>query len=236
MLITKNIILAGIVGFLVCAYGNIINDIMDIEIDRINNPKRPLVSGRVKKKFVLIISILFILVSVIISSFLGFKPLLLVIITILLLFFYSFYFKKTIWANIIVAIIAGLSFIFGGFITLNILSLIPAVFALLIHTPREIIKDIIDVAGDRAGGVASYSIIHGEEKARRLAFFSLVMLAILSPMPYILGFLNIRYFFIIIFVAIPLIIFTITKLRNSYLASNLLKFIMLVGLVAFIAG
>ncbi|MEO0206852.1 MAG: geranylgeranylglycerol-phosphate geranylgeranyltransferase [candidate division WOR-3 bacterium] len=236
MIFNNTIVLAGIVGFLVCAYGNIVNDIMDIEIDRINNPKRPLVSGAAKRNIAVFMTILLIIVSLIISFFLGLKPFLLVIVTILLLLFYSTYFKKTPFANLIVAIIAGLSFIFGGFVTNNIFALIPAFFALLIHTPREIIKDIIDIKGDRTFGVRSLPIIYGEEKARQFAVIFLIILLCLSPLPYLLGFLNIRYLLIIILVALPLIIFTVAKIHNNKLASDLLKIIMLVGLAGFIIG
>ncbi|MGB9720380.1 MAG: geranylgeranylglycerol-phosphate geranylgeranyltransferase [bacterium] len=232
----NKILLAGVVGFLVCAYGNIINDIMDIEIDRVNNPERPLVSGTVKKINAIFMAIFFVIVSLMISFFLGLKPFLLVIITILLLFFYSLYFKKTPLANFVVAIIAGLSFVFGGFITDNILSLLPAFFALLIHTPREIIKDIMDINGDHKFKVLSLPIIYGEERARNIAIIFLIILLCLSPLPYALGFLNLRYLLIILLIAIPLIIFTIAKIHNNNLASNLLKIIMLVGLAGFIAG
>ncbi|MEO0155656.1 MAG: geranylgeranylglycerol-phosphate geranylgeranyltransferase [candidate division WOR-3 bacterium] len=236
IIINYRIFLAGIIGFMVCGYGNIINDIMDIEIDKINNPKRPLVSGKVKKNIAVFMAIFFSIIPLIVSFFLGLKPFFLVILTILLLLFYSMYFKKTLVANIVVAVTAGLSFIFGGFITDNIFSLIPAFFALLIHTPREIIKDIIDIKGDRAFGIVSLPIMYGEEKARQIALIFLIILLFLSPIPYALGFLNIRYLIIILFVAIPLIIFAMTKFRNNILASNLLKIIMLAGLIAFITG
>lgn len=236
IILNGKIILAGIVGFIVCAYGNVINDIMDIEIDRINNPKRPLVSGRVKKCSALHIAILLIIGSLVLSFFLGLKPLLLVIVTIFLLSFYSLYFKKTPLANFIVAIIAGLSFIFGGFITDNVISLVPAFFALLIHTPREIIKDIMDIEGDRLFNVSSLPIIYGEKRARQIALVFLLILLILSTVPYAIGILNLRYLLIILLIAIPLIIFTIAKLSNNRLASNLLKIIMLAGLAGFILG
>lgn len=236
IIFNNKIILAGIAGFLVCAYGNIINDIMDIEIDRINNPGRPLVSGIAKKGISIFMAILSVAVSLTISFLLGLKPFLLVIITILLLLFYSLYFKKTPSANFIVATIAGLSFVFGGFITDNILSLIPAFFALLIHTPREIIKDIMDIKGDRKFKVRSLPIIYGEKKARQIASILLFILIIASPIPYFLGILNVRYLLVISIIAIPLIIFTIFNLHNDNLSSNLLKIIMLVGLMGFIIG
>jgi len=236
IIFNNKIILAGVIGFLVCAFGNIVNDLKDIQIDRINNPRRPLVSGKVHKKVAVIMSIIFVVISLITASLLNLKPFLLVLFTILLLYLYAFYFKKTPSANFIVALISGLSFILGGFITDNILSLIPAIFAILIHTPREIIKDIMDIKGDREFGVASLVIIYGEQKARNIVCLFLVLLILACPLPFIFGFLNIKYLIIIGFIAVPLIIFTIAKLHDSHLVSNLLKFIMLIGLVAFIIG
>ncbi len=236
IMINQEIILAAVVGFLVCAFGNIVNDLNDIEIDRINNPKRPLVSGQVKKNIAVTMTLLLAIIALLITLTLGLKPFLLVFFTILLLFFYAVHFKKMPFANFIVALIAGLSFVFGGFINDNILSLIPAIFALLIHTPREIIKDIIDIKGDKKFGVSSLSILYGEKHAENIARLFLWLLFLTSPLPYVLGVLNLSYLIVIGIVALPMIIITIVKLPNHHLASNLMKFIMLVGLVAFIIG
>ncbi|MEO0136414.1 MAG: geranylgeranylglycerol-phosphate geranylgeranyltransferase [candidate division WOR-3 bacterium] len=236
IILNHKIFFAGITGFLVCAFGNTINDIMDIEIDRINNPRRPLITGQAKKDNALFLGVLFGGVAVIMSFFLGLKPFLLVTIAILFLLFYSCYFKKTPWGNLFVAITAGLSFILGGFITNNVLSLIPGFFALLIHIPREIIKDIIDISGDRQFGVKSLPIIYGEERARKIARIFLFLLLGLSPLPYILGIFNLRYLLVLIWGAFPLIVFAIIKIDNYPFASNLMKVIMLVGLIAFIIG
>ncbi len=236
IIINNQILLAGIVGFSVCAFGNVINDIMDIEIDKINNPSRPLASGRVKKNTAIAITLVLAIVSLLITLFLNFESLIIVIIAILLLFFYGLYLKKTPVANLIVAIIAGLSFIFGGIITSNSVALIPAVFAIFIHTPREIIKDIIDIEGDRKFGVLSLPITLGKEKSITIAIIFLIFLILLSPVPYFTGFLNTKYLLVILFGAIPLLILTIIRIKYYKLASNLLKIIMLVGLGGFIIG
>ncbi|MCX7994856.1 MAG: geranylgeranylglycerol-phosphate geranylgeranyltransferase [candidate division WOR-3 bacterium] len=230
------IFLAGITGFLVCAFGNIVNDLLDIEIDQINNPKRPLVAKKIKRNGAIIMATLMAIAAVVSSISLGLNPFLLVIIAIFLLFFYSYYFKKTPFANFIVAIIAGLSFIFGGFITDNIISVVPALFAILIHTPREIIKDIIDIKGDQKFGVKSLPIIYGEKRAHQIAIGLILLLICVAPVPYFFKILNTGYLLIIIFGALPLLIYTIVNIRNNNLASKLLKLIMVVGLIAFIAG
>ena len=60
-------ILAGIVAFLVGAGGNVINDYFDIEIDKINAPKRPLACGKITKKVGLTYSIVLFGVGIAIS-------------------------------------------------------------------------------------------------------------------------------------------------------------------------
>uniref|UniRef100_A0A7V3RFW4 Digeranylgeranylglyceryl phosphate synthase n=1 Tax=candidate division WOR-3 bacterium TaxID=2052148 RepID=A0A7V3RFW4_UNCW3 len=236
IIINNQIILAGIIGFLACAFGNVINDIMDIEIDKINNPLRPLASGRAQKNIAVILAIILALLSLLLTILLNLKSLIIVIIATLLLTLYALYFKKTPVANFIVAIVAGLSFIFGGFITNNSLALIAAIFAIFIHTPREIIKDIIDIEGDKKFGVSSLPLILGVEKSVKIAIVFLILLIIFSPVPYFTGFLNIRYLLVIIFGAIPLLVLTIIRIKYYKFASNLLKIIMLLGLGGFIIG
>ena len=57
IILSPSLILAGMIGFLVCGFGNLINDLYDIEIDKINNPERPLPSGRADRKIAIIMSI-----------------------------------------------------------------------------------------------------------------------------------------------------------------------------------
>ncbi|MEM0374251.1 MAG: UbiA family prenyltransferase, partial [Sulfolobales archaeon] len=64
------ILSAAIVG-LTSAGGYVINDIYDIEIDKINKPKRPLPSGKVSIKEAWYITIVFFSISIISSVFLN---------------------------------------------------------------------------------------------------------------------------------------------------------------------
>ena len=238
--ISSSIIIAGTIGFSVCAFGNIVNDIFDIEIDRINCPNRPLPSGRVKKETAIIMALAFLLFATVLTFKLKFYPAMIVALASSLLFLYAIFFKRTPFANLIVGLVAGLSFIFGGFITENYYSLFPFFFAILIHLAREIVKDVIDIKGDQAFKINSLPILLGPEKALRIAGIVLVLLLAIIPLPFILRILNLRYLLISIIGAYPLIIWTIIKLFRAsadyHLQSNLLKFVMGIGLVGFIFG
>jgi geranylgeranylglycerol-phosphate geranylgeranyltransferase len=237
---SPQLLLAGMIGFIVCAYGNIINDLKDIEIDKINNPDRPLPKGTVNEKTVTYIAVFFFLISILFSLSLGIIPLLLVLITLVLLYLYATYLKKTVLGNFVVAFIAGLTFIFGGLITKNPACLIPFVFAILIHTAREIIKDVVDIKGDQTAGVISLPIILGKEKSISVSVLLLAILCIGLPIPFIFKILTLRYMIMVLLFAYPIIFYAIFQLVKHPKGigfnkiSNLLKISMAFGLIAMI--
>jgi len=237
---TPAVVLAGVTGFMVCAFGNIFNDLMDIEIDKINNPGRPLPSGKVEKKYVIIFAILLFIVSLFFATSLGWLPFLFVFGVLMLLFFYSLSFKKKPYGNLIIALIAGLSFLFGGLIMKNYYALIPFVFAIFIHLSREIIKDVIDIDGDRSHKVVSIPILIGEKKSLYLSSLFLAVLCLILPLPFVLKVLKPLY--MIIIGAYPFIIFIILRLLRApdrgqlIRLSDLIKVCMVIGLVGFILG
>ena len=231
---------AGIVGFLVCAFGNIVNDMFDIEIDRINNPQRPLASGQARQNIALLMALIFLGVSLVTAFFLGLLPFIVVITAILFLFFYSAYLKKTLAGNLIVALTAGLSFILGGLVGKNTACLIPFVFSIFIHVPREIVKDIMDMKGDKMTGAVTLPIFAGITRSCTISAILLACLALLLPVPYIINILNVVYILIILVVAYPILLYIIWRLmRKPGLdelprISNLVKAAMAVGLAAMI--
>jgi geranylgeranylglycerol-phosphate geranylgeranyltransferase len=235
-----HLMIAGFTGFMACAFGNIINDFYDIEIDKINNPERPLPKGTVSKSMAQLMAVFFFMISCLLAISLGFLPLLLVLVALGLLFFYSSYLKRTILANIIVAIITGLSFILGGMVVKNSWCIFPFFFSLLIHMPREIIKDVIDIEGDKSQSVVSLPIRFGREKSFTISAFLLGLLCIVLPIPYIMNILNIRYILVVLVGAYPIILyclFSLLKIPSHDTLkklSNLLKASMAVGLIAMI--
>jgi geranylgeranylglycerol-phosphate geranylgeranyltransferase len=236
------LILAGIAGFTACAFGNIVNDLADVEIDRINSPARPLPANRVSRSRITAEAAGFGLAALLVSIPLGRNPFLLVLFTLILLFLYAFYFKRTMAGNGVVALIAGLSFILGGWTAGNNLCLIPFGFAILIHLSREIVKDVMDIDGDRAGGIRSLPIRFGVRPALILSALPLILLAGLLPLPFVLKILHLRYLIVVTLGALPLLAIIIVKLlgkpdRSALIRlSALIKVVMGIGLVGFFVG
>ncbi len=95
------ILLAAFSAALTAGAGNIINDIYDIEADKINHPERPLAKGIITEKHAWLEYSLLTLLAVAASSFINQTALVIVILSSVLLYLYSARLKKiTLLGNI----------------------------------------------------------------------------------------------------------------------------------------
>ncbi len=238
------IILAAVSGALISASGNIINDIFDIEIDKINRPDRVLVKGDLKKNEAVIIYLLLVYSGIFISSFINYQALIISTSVSVLLYLYSFKLKQTVLAgNFIIAAITGLAFIYGGAAVQNITpSVIPALFAFLINFVREIIKDMEDIEGDTKTGVKTFPFKYGFKASKKLITAFSVLLILFTFYPFALKIYGIKYLIIILAVVDPLLIYFLKSLmgddsrKNLNKLSFILKLNMVFGLIAIILG
>jgi 4-hydroxybenzoate polyprenyltransferase len=181
------IILSSITASLTAAAGNIINDVYDIETDKISHPERVLVKGTISKKEALIEYLFLNLIAIVVVSSLSNTLILIVLASILLLFIYSYNLKKLpLVGNFTVAFLTGLAFVYGGFVSGNPLAaIVPAIFAFLINLIREIAKDIQDIEGDSKLGYKTFPIKYGFQKSKKLIILIIIILILFSFFPFI---------------------------------------------------
>jgi geranylgeranylglycerol-phosphate geranylgeranyltransferase len=130
-----------------------VNDLLDLEGDRVNHPDRPLVTGEISVGAARALAVaLFVLGVVVAVPVAVEEPLVAVILAaaIVLLLAYEFRFKKVGFAgNLVVAFLTGMVFLYGGAAAGNAVLLLPfGTMAFLATLSREVIKDMEDVAGD----------------------------------------------------------------------------------------
>lgn len=239
-----NVFIAAIVASLVMASGNIINDIYDIEIDKINQPGRPLPSGKISNKDALILYFIFLLLSLIFSSFINLPAFLIVAVTTFILYLYSKFLKKIpLVGNLTVAFLTGLVFIFGGVAVENpMATIVPAMFAFLINLMREIVKDMEDVDGDTKAGVITFPVKFGFRKSKLFISLVTISLILYTLYPFITQLYEIEYFVVIMVIVNPILVYCLKILfedesvKNLQRISNLLKLNMLFGLIAIYLG
>ncbi|WP_423793361.1 UbiA family prenyltransferase [Methanocaldococcus indicus] len=233
------IILIFLAIFFICGFGNCINDIFDIEIDRINKPYRPLPSGRVSIKTAKILAIILLVLGLISSLLINLYAFLLALFNSILLYLYAKKYKryKPI-GNIIVAYLTGSVFLFGGLVGRIDKVFILFLCSFLATWCREIIKDYEDMEGDKKEGVISLPILY-KDKSLYFASILLILAVVFSFLPYYLGLFGKLYLIIILVCDIFFIysIFILLKNRDIETAkkvSKLLKMIMVLVLLAFL--
>jgi len=239
-----SIILAALAASFTLASGNIINDIYDVEIDKINRSSRPLASGLITIKSAYIFYVILVIVSFVLSILVSIPVFVVVVYSQIILFLYSKFLKRILLlGNITVAFLTGLVFIYGGIVVDDYeAAVIPAVFAFLINLIREIVKDMQDVKGDEKTGVISFPIKYGFQKSKILSLFVSILLILFTFYPFIVQLYKIEYFIIVTVTVNPLLIYAIKILfedhseKNLDKISNILKLNMIFGLIAIFVG
>ena len=239
-----SVLLASFAAAFTLSAGNIINDIYDLGIDKVNRPERPLPSGKISKNSALILYFLLIAASLILSWFINLYAFIIVIIATILLVLYSKFLKRVLFiGNILVALLTGLVFIFGGVAVRNpSAAIIPALFAFLINFIREIVKDMQDVDGDKNAGVNTFPIRYGFQKSKILILLITFTLILYTLYPFVARLYKIEYFIIVMIIVNPILVFSLKilfkdrSIKNLNMISNLLKLSMVFGLIAIYLG
>ena len=237
------LLLAALSAALINGAGNAFNDLMDIDIDRINRPLRPLPAGRLSPSAARRQSLLLALAGGALAFWLSPWHGLIALAVAVLLVFYSVSLKNSLlWGNVLVAFVGAIAFPYGALAAGDIgRSWIPALFAFLFHLGREIVKDIEDVAGDQIRGERTLPLAWGRTQAGVLAAFVYLVLVGFTWMPFFMGFYGTLYALALLPVH-ALVGYVLWQLyrQHAVLADDrlgrLLKVGMFLGLVAIVVG
>ncbi|MBN1407802.1 MAG: geranylgeranylglycerol-phosphate geranylgeranyltransferase [Calditrichaceae bacterium] len=241
---TSLLIYATITAAFIAAGANIINDIFDVEIDKINKPSRILAAGKISIRTAWIYFGIAYTTGFVFAALGDFIMLVIAIVIALLLVLYSVYLKRTIiWGNLVVSIAAATAFLYGAQAVSSWMDgIIPAVFALFFHFGREVVKDLQDIEGDLAHNAITFAGRYGKQKSIALINTTFAILIALTLIPYFIGVYN-RYYLWIVLLGVDLVLAAICMAlwrhndRSSLgRISHLLKLDMLVGLFSIYVG
>ena len=229
---------------LILAGANVINDYFDVEIDRLNRPRRVLPSGRLSRSEALGLAIFLLAGGNFFSILATVQLAALALLTTLLLIWYSADLKKrVVVGNVVVSFVTGVAFLYGASAGGRWQAgVAPAGFAFLFHFGREIIKDIEDRVGDAHGRARTLPLVYGLKAAQRSATVALISLLITALVPFLLKHYDHTYLFIIVGGVYPVVIYVLHQLwKDPSVASMrrlsaILKADMLVGLAAIFLG
>jgi len=191
---------------LIAAAGYIINDYFDVKTDMINHPETVVLGKAIKRRWAIILHIVFTFIGLLLGVFCALKTgylrlAIFHIVAATLLWFYSTNFKKQLLVgNIVVSLltasVAFIPFVYEigvmqhihpGFNSLHktaILSCLKiicifSIFSFITSMAREIIKDMEDFKGDKETGGYTMPIYWGIQSSKLTAFFLVVITVIL---------------------------------------------------------
>ena len=249
-----SVIIYGMLAYIFIASAqNIINDIFDVDVDKVNRPDRPIPSGAIsiREAYVLFytftgVGLLFSLLSSVIigSSY----PLALAIFMVIIGVLYSWKLKiMGFIGNLTVGFSFAMGYIYGILIATNNLylsnemktSLMFFIISSTLLIAREIVKGIEDVKGDELRDVKTLARTRGIKFASITAAFFYLVALIFFTWVYFVGILNVYFlpFLVVGDIATILAIYYALKGYEGASKSSLWgKIGALDGLVGFLIG
>jgi len=242
--------------------GYIINDINDVEADRINKPKRLYVGSKISRTRSYNLFIGFNSVGLLAGMYLSYHVghtsyFIIYVLTSLLLYQYAKYLKKKLLVgNLLVAFLVFLSIVLPlvfdllpvtnplnesrQLVVFKLIGVL-AMFGFFLTIIREFVKDIEDVKGDKKIGARSLPIVVGIQKAKGVVLVTTLLLsaAIAFFAVMLVSFDRIATVYLSIFVLAPLLYFMFylwkAKSQNElHRSSGILKIVMLLGILTLL--
>jgi len=229
---------------LITAGGNAINDYFDFEIDKINKPKRPLPSSRISLKGAYRYSMVMFIIGIIVAFMINLVCAIIAISASILLYFYAKDLKNAGFpGNLAIAGLTGMAILYAGLSVSSIDRICYiSLFAFLINLGREIIKDVEDYEGDKSQNARTLPIKIGIKKALYISIVPLILIIIVTPIPYVIELYNI-YYMAIILVGIDLpilyiayLLTTTPSIKNAEKSKSILKLLIIIGMVGIYLG
>jgi geranylgeranylglycerol-phosphate geranylgeranyltransferase len=238
----RSVVLLVIAAISASSYGNVVNDIMDIETDKISHPNRPLPRNILSINTAVVLA-LFLCTFSLVNAFLvntayGIGTL----APLALLTLYAFYFKGTpLFGNILVSALVAYSLVFGGLCSpLMHRLIVPAILAFLLNFAREIVKDVQDETGDKSAGLTTTSIL-SKHVLKIVLYVISALYMLLLFVPCFLHQFGYVYLLVCILFTLQLHLYWLMLVNNSRWTSlvskisSLVKWEMLAGLLALSA-
>ncbi len=179
---------------LVSGAGYIINDIFDVNIDRINKPDKLIIGNTISEKNAYLYYYIMNGIAVLTGLYIGIKTGsfnlgLIFMVPIAVFYFYSLKYKRLfLWGNLVISLMTGflvivvwvfefliirkngIAFTEGrhAYWVITYFVLAYALFAFLITLIREFVKDMEDMEGDSKWGCTTLPVVVGIENAKKI--------------------------------------------------------------------
>lgn len=234
---------AALSAVLLGAAANALNDVVDVEVDRVNRPGRPLPSGLVSGAVARGIAVGAAAGGLVLAATLSAGHFALALGAAGLMVLYEVRLKRVaLVGNLLVALVVALTLIYGGWAAGRVGPvLVAAAFAFLTTLARELVKDVEDVEGDAAAGARTLPVVAGAGVGAGAALGVVTLTLLLTPVPFLLFGYGGLYLLVMLAGAgllarVAALLMGGVEARRLRAASVLLKVVMAVGIAALALG
>lgn len=240
-----NLVYGATTAFTLTGAAMAVNDYYDFDIDRINEPERPIPSGAVSLKAALLVTCVLTAVGFVFAFAVSIFCLLFAVGAWIIMVTYSTVGKRSgLAGNFLVSACVAAPFLYGSLVAVDTVVLNVLLFAsmaFLSNTGREISKGIVDVEGDRSYHIRTLAVIFGERRAALAAAAFFVLAVCLSPIPVVLGLVSVWFVPFVLVTDIGLIWCSLSLVvnpsrTNARRVKKRILFLFVFGLLSFIAG
>ena len=175
---------------LVLSGANAANDYFDINADSISHPERVLPKGMLTRHEAMIFAIVAKIAGLILAFTIGPRMAIFAFWAIALLWGYSLWLSGTpLVGNFVISVLCGSALIYGALPSgvVSAKTVWAAIIAAAINFPREILKDVSDIEGDRKAGRATFPNKFGIRKAVNVAVICAIFAQMVILIPYAVG-------------------------------------------------
>jgi geranylgeranylglycerol-phosphate geranylgeranyltransferase len=178
---------AALVVALIVAFGFVINDYADLEVDRLNRPERPLPMGELSREEALRIAGVLAALAIAVACLL--RPALFGIacVNLVLTTAYSLLLKRTVLlGNTAIALLNSSILLFGALAAGAVTPLIWAVAGMsFVYTlAQEVLYTVSDIGGDSAVGIVTTAVYFGVGPSLVLFRALMIMVVLLALIPW----------------------------------------------------
>jgi len=240
-----HLLYGGLTSFTLTAAAMAVNDYYDYDIDKINEPKRPIPSGAVSLRASLVVTGVLTAVGFIFAYLVSLYCLIFAIAAWAIMVAYSTVGKRSgLPGNFLVSACVAAPFLYGSLVAVNTIALNVFLFAsmaFLSNTGREISKGIVDIEGDKSYNIRTLAVAFGGKRAALIAAAFFVLAVCLSPIPLIYNLVSIWFVPFVLVTDVGLVWCSISLLRdpsrnNARKVKKLVLYLFVFGLLSFIAG
>ena len=240
-----NLLFGGVTAFTLCSAAMVINDYYDYDIDRINEPHRPIPSGDVSKNVALVETGVLSVIGLAAAYTVSLYCFIFASAAWVIMAVYSTFGKRSgLAGNFLVSACVAAPFLYGSLIALDTITVNVILFAsmaFLSNTGREIAKGIVDVKGDASYHIKTMAVRFGEQKAAFSAAFFFLFAVCLTIMPVAFSLVSFWFIPFVLVTDVGLVWCSISLVikperENARKIKKLVLFLFIFGLLSFIAG